>query len=205
MQYVKESMPLHFFAQYNKKGKTANEIFHESHLSLVKKGKDWLYGTSESCSVVATLITTVAFASANAIPGGYNDGGAAILETNDPFFMFAISSLIALCFSSTSVIMFLGILTSRFETKSFGSSLPWKLLIGLSCLYFSIIAMLLSFCTAHNFLVAHRLHNLTTLLYTLTFLPVAFIFAIVQLPLYLDLLLAILKIVPKRSADVLCN
>ncbi|KAG6606410.1 Ankyrin repeat-containing protein ITN1, partial [Cucurbita argyrosperma subsp. sororia] len=200
--YVKESVPLHVFPHWNKEGETANALFQETHKELATKGGEWLYDTSESFTVVATLIATVAFATAVTIPGGNDENGGAILGQELGFSIFSYSSLIALFLSSTSVIMFLAIMTSRFNIKDFGLVLPWKLLIGLCCLYFSIIAMLVSFCSGHYFLIINRLRNEAILLYSLTFIPVAVIFAVVQLPLYFDLLQALLQTVPTRSAEV---
>ncbi|XP_022931017.1 uncharacterized protein LOC111437339 [Cucurbita moschata] len=187
-KYVKESVPLHVFPHWNKEGKTANALFQETHEKLAKKGGKWLYDTSDSFTLVATLIATVAFATAVTIPGGNDENGGAILGQELGFSIFSYSSLIALFLSSTSVIMFLAIMTSRFNIKDFGLVLPWKLLIGLCCLYFSIIAMLVSFCSGHYFLISNRLRNEAILLYSLTFIPVAVIFAVVQLPLYFDLM-----------------
>nr|POE67228.1 hypothetical protein CFP56_71193 [Quercus suber] len=61
-------MPFHFFQGYNNKGNTSKEIFTKTHKDLVKDGSEWLRSTSESCSVVAALIATVAFASATSPP-----------------------------------------------------------------------------------------------------------------------------------------
>ncbi|XP_022145899.1 uncharacterized protein LOC111015247 [Momordica charantia] len=204
-KFVKESMPPQFFASYNNEGRLAKTIFHESHKEMVKSGSQWLTSTSESCSLVAALITTVAFASATTIPGGNGEEGTPPLEKELGFLIFALSSLVALCLSTTSVITFLAILTSRFDDKDFRSNLPWKLLIGLSSLFFSIVAMLASFCAGHFFLLHHRLRNTALVVYTAVSLPVAIFFAIAQLPLYYDLLNAIVRTVPRRSAQVIVN
>ncbi|XP_070675877.1 uncharacterized protein [Malus domestica] len=47
-EFVKTSMPPHFFAPYNKKNQTARAIFSESHTELVKTGGAWLTKTSEN-------------------------------------------------------------------------------------------------------------------------------------------------------------
>lgn len=65
MQFVKESMPRNFFALYNKKGETPEEVLTKTHKELMKSVGDWLNKTSESCSVVAALIATAA-----TVPGG---------------------------------------------------------------------------------------------------------------------------------------
>lgn len=108
-------MPLHFFPRYNKESKTPRDIFSESHEDLAKEGSAWLTSTSQSCSVVAALIATVAFATSATVPGGVksDNSGTPTLQNQPAFSIFAISSLVALCFSVTSVVMFLAILTSR--------------------------------------------------------------------------------------------
>ena len=70
MQFVKKSMEKHLLVHYNKKGQTPKQIFTQTHKALLKDGSEWLTKTSESCSLVAALIATVAFATAASIPGG---------------------------------------------------------------------------------------------------------------------------------------
>ncbi|KAG6676733.1 hypothetical protein I3842_15G166100 [Carya illinoinensis] len=201
-EFVKESMPTHFFPRCNKAGKTAKDMFTETHQELVKNGGEWLTNTSESCSVVAALIATVAFATASTVPGGVKqDTGTPTLENQPAFDVFAISSLVALCFSVTSVIMFLSILTSRYQEIDFGSDLPRKLLVGLTSLFVSIASMLASFCAGHFFVLKDNLKYAAFPVYAVTCLPVTF-FAVAQFPLYFDLLWATFKKVPQRSYKV---
>ncbi|XP_026461063.1 uncharacterized protein LOC113362782 [Papaver somniferum] len=54
----------------NKEGETAQYIFTKEHKELMEKGEKWMKYTSQSCMLVATLITTVAFAAAFTVPGG---------------------------------------------------------------------------------------------------------------------------------------
>ncbi|KAJ6938720.1 hypothetical protein NC651_005222 [Populus alba x Populus x berolinensis] len=198
-EFVKDSMPPNFFVRYNKEGKTPRDIFTETHKDLVKSGGEWLTNTSESCSVVAALIATVAFATSSTVPGGVNETtGSPILEYQPAFKMFAISSLIALCFSVTSVVMFLAILTSRYQERDFGQNLPRKLLFGLSSLFISIASVLVSFCTGHFFVLRDELKYAAFPVYAVTCLPVTF-FAVAQFPLYFDLTWATYKKVPQRS------
>ncbi|XP_011026110.1 PREDICTED: uncharacterized protein LOC105126812 [Populus euphratica] len=198
-EFVKNSMPPNFFVRYNKEGKTPRDIFTETHKDLVKNGGEWLTNTSESCSVVAALIATVAFATSSTVPGGVNEmTGSPILEYQPAFKMFAISSLIALCFSVTSVVMFLAILTSRYQERDFGQDLPRKLLVGLTSLFISIASILVSFCTGHFFVLRDELKYAAFPVYAVTCLPVTF-FAVAQFPLYFDLTWATFKKVPQRS------
>lgn len=202
-EFVKESMPLHFFSRYNKDGKTAKDVFSENHEDLVKSGGEWLTNTSESCSVVAALIATVAFATSATVPGGVNEkSGAPTLEHKSPFNVFAISSLVALSFSVTAVVMFLAILTSRYQERDFRKSLPRRLLIGLTSLFVSIASILISFCAGHFFVLKDELRYAAFPVYAVTCLPVTF-FAAAQFPLYFDLIWATLKKIPRRSYKVI--
>ncbi|XP_050266516.1 uncharacterized protein LOC126710173 [Quercus robur] len=201
-QFVKESMLFHFFQRYNIKGNTSKEIFTETHKDLVKDGSEWLRSTSESCSVVAALIATVTFASATTVPGGVKqDIGTPTLENHPAFDVFAISSLVALCFSATALVMFLSILTSRYQEKDFGGDLPRKLLLGLTSLFVSIASMLIAFCAGHFFVLKDKLKYAAFPVYAVTCLPITF-FAVAQFPLYFDLMWATIKKVPQRSYKV---
>ncbi|XP_031743975.1 uncharacterized protein LOC101211501 isoform X3 [Cucumis sativus] len=198
-QFVKASMPSNFFPTYNKEGKTSKVLFSETHCDLVRSGEEWLTHTSESCSLVAALIATVAFATSATVPGGNDQNkGTPLLHGRPAFNVFAVASLIALCCSVTSLVMFLSILTSRFQAKDFGGNLPTKLLLGLSSLFLSIAAMLVSFCAGHYFVLSDKLHYAALPVYAVTCLPVT-LFAIAQFPLYVDLVWATIKKVPTRS------
>ena len=192
-------MPPHFCYQVNKENKTPEEIFNETHENLVKQGGEWLNKTSESCSVVAALIATVAFASSTTIPGSINEtNGIPNLESHLMLTIFAVFSLIALCFSITALFSFLAILTSRYEQKDFRRDLPKKLLLGLTSLLVSITSMLISFCAGHYFMLKNKLKDKAFPVYAATCLPIVF-FAIQQLPLYVDIVWAIFKKVPRSS------
>ncbi|KAG9451777.1 hypothetical protein H6P81_004681 [Aristolochia fimbriata] len=198
-KFVKESVQPYFFIRVNNKGRTATETFNHSHRKLVGEGGQWLNTTSKSCSLVAALIATVAFAAAVTVPGGVKeDKGTPNLEGRPAFDTFAISSLVALGLSVTSLITFLSILTSRHVSKDFEWSLPIKLMIGLTSLFFSISAMLLSFCTGHYFILRNHLRNLAFYMYAVACLPVG-LFAFAQFRLYVDLGMAILTQVPYRT------
>lgn len=202
MQFVKASVPPNFFSRHNKQSKTARDIFTETHAKEVEAGGQWLNSTSKSCSVVAALIATVAFATSTTVPGGMKqDSGEPTLENQPAFEAFAIASLVALCFSVTSMVMFLSILTSRYQEKDFGKDLPRKLLLGLTSLFVSIASMLVSFSAGHFFVLKDKLKYAAFPVYAVTCLPVTF-FAMAQFPLYVDLMWATYKKVPQRSHKV---
>ncbi|KAM3688742.1 hypothetical protein ACJW31_10G173900 [Castanea mollissima] len=195
-EFVKDNMPQHFCYQLNGEGKTPEEIFNETHEELVKQGGAWLNKTSKSYSVVAALIATVAFAASTTIPGNINEkSGKPNLENQSELTVFAISSPVALCFSITALFSFLSILTSRYEHKDFRRDLLEKLLLGLTSLFVSITSMLVSFCAGHFFMLKNKLKDKAFPVYAATCLPIV-LFAIQQLPLYLDIAWAIFKKVP---------
>ncbi|KAH7573037.1 hypothetical protein JRO89_XS03G0055900 [Xanthoceras sorbifolium] len=204
-KFVKESMPRHFFVRNNNKGETPKEIFTNTHKNLVKEGREWLTKTSESCSVVAALIATVAYATSATVPGGVDqESGKPVLENAITFNIFAISSLVALCFSVTALVFFLAILTSRYQEDDFSMDLPRKLLLGLTSLFTSIGSILISFCSGHFLILKNELRAVAYPIYVVTCLPMTF-FAIAQLPLYFDLIWAIFKKVPQRSYKVISH
>ncbi|THF94544.1 hypothetical protein TEA_002656 [Camellia sinensis var. sinensis] len=181
-------MPLHFFPHYNKVNETPKDIFSEAHKDLVEQGGTWLTITSESCSVVAALITIVAFATSSTVPGGNNsENGKPNLKNQPAFDVFAISSFVALCFSMTAMVMFLAILTSRLQERDFCTDLPRKLLLGLTSLFVSITSMLISFCAGHFFVLKDKLKFVAIPVYAVTCLPISFL-AMAQFPLYFDLM-----------------
>ncbi|XP_058782203.1 uncharacterized protein LOC131656519 [Vicia villosa] len=198
-QYTKELVPEHFTVRTNKEDKTAGELFKKSHVELVKDGSAWLKDTSNSCSVVAALLAGVSFATSSTVPGGNkSDTGEPTLEGKPAFEAFAMSSVIGLCFSVTALIMFLSILTSRKEAKDFRIDLPRKLLFGLSSLFLSIVALFVTFCSGHFFLIDHKFKHIVFLIYAVTSFPVT-LYAVAQLPLYIDLLRGIVTKLPKTS------
>ncbi|ONI01271.1 hypothetical protein PRUPE_6G131100 [Prunus persica] len=133
----------------NKKGKTPRELFTSEHKGLLHKGESWMKNTAKSCMLVATIIATVVFSAAFSIPGGIADKtGAPNFVKETAFLIFAISDGVALFSSSTSMLMFLYILTSRYAENDFLKSLPLKLMVGLASLFISMTSMMIAFSTA---------------------------------------------------------
>ncbi|KAJ8539728.1 hypothetical protein K7X08_013980 [Anisodus acutangulus] len=200
-KYVKHTLPPQSYVRYNNKGQTPRQIYRETHAKLLKDGTDWLVTTANSFSVVAALIATVAFATSAAIPGGADDNGHPHLKDQPAFDVFSISSLVSLCFSVTALVFFLAILTSRCQHNDFEKDLPRKLLLGLTSLFASITAILVSFCAAHFFVLWDKFKNAAFPIYGATCIPVVF-FAFNQFPLYVDLIRSYVQKLPLRSYKV---
>uniref|UniRef100_A0A3Q7JD78 PGG domain-containing protein n=1 Tax=Solanum lycopersicum TaxID=4081 RepID=A0A3Q7JD78_SOLLC len=200
-KYVKHTLPRQSYVRYNNKGQTPRQIFIETHANLLSDGTQWLVTTANSFSLVAALIATVAFATSSTIPGGADDNGHPHLKNQPAFDVFSVTSLISLCFSVTALVFFLAILTSRCRHNDFEKDLPRKLLLGLTSLFASITAILISFCAAHFFVLRDKYRNAAIPIYGATCIPVVF-FAFNQFPLYVDLIRSYIQKLPLRSYKV---
>ncbi|KAJ6917210.1 hypothetical protein NC652_019552 [Populus alba x Populus x berolinensis] len=130
----------------NSSHKTAQTLFTEQHRKLLEEGEKWMKATAESCTVVAALIATIMFSAIFTVPGGYDQySGIPIYLNRNSFMIFIVSDAMSLFASSSSLLMFFGILTSRYREEDFLKSLPTKLIVGLSCLFFSIATMMITF------------------------------------------------------------
>ncbi|KAL7133256.1 hypothetical protein ABFS83_12G128500 [Erythranthe nasuta] len=104
----------------NNEGKSPNMIFTEEHKNLKQEGEKWMKDTSGSCTIVAALIVTIMFAAAITVPGGSkSETGFPVYATDKMFLVFAISDAISHFASTTSLLMFLSILTRDTRKKIF--------------------------------------------------------------------------------------
>uniref|UniRef100_A0A5B7A6J5 PGG domain-containing protein n=1 Tax=Davidia involucrata TaxID=16924 RepID=A0A5B7A6J5_DAVIN len=171
----------------NLEGKIPRALFSEEHKNLVEKGEKWMKDTTSSCMVVAALIATVVFAAAFTAPGGNDqEKGIPIFLKARSFVVFIISDAIALFSSSTSVLMFLAILTARYAEDDFLESLPKKLIIGLASLFISIAAMVTAFSATLFIVLGQRESWFVIPIVLLACLPVTS-FALLQFPLFIQI------------------
>jgi hypothetical protein len=170
----------------NKDGLTPRELFTKNHKDLMQAGEQWMKGTATSCTVVAALIVTIMFAAAFTVPGGNDQvSGFPIFIHKRLFMAFIISDALSLFSSSTSVLMFLGILTSRYAEEDFLKSLPGKMIIGLFILFFSITTMVIAFSTALISMLPGKLWLVISVI-CLAILPVS-TFIFMQISLLFDM------------------
>ncbi|KAG7959992.1 hypothetical protein I3843_10G098100 [Carya illinoinensis] len=108
------------------------ELFTKTHEHLQKEGEKWMKDTANYSMLVATLIATVVFSAA-----------------------FTVPDAITFLSSSTAILIFLSILTSRYAEEDFLQSLPARLLLGLTALLISIAGMVVAFSVT-CFLVYHN-------------------------------------------------
>ncbi|XLT10163.1 hypothetical protein HN51_055956 [Arachis hypogaea] len=136
---------------------TPRALFTEQHTNLVKEGEKWTKETASSCGVVAALVATITFAAAFTVPGGNDQSkGYPIFLHKKLFLLFIISDAVSLFSSTTSLLMFLGLLTSRYAEDDFLNSLPTKLMIGLSTMFISLATMMAAFCASLFLMLQNR-------------------------------------------------
>nr|POE55970.1 ankyrin repeat-containing protein itn1 [Quercus suber] len=161
----------------------------ESHKELVKEGEKWMKETATSCTVVGALIVTIMFAAAITVPGGNNqDTGLPMFLDKKVFMLIIISDVLSLLSASTSLLMFLSVLTSRYAEEDFLRSLPKKMIIGLSTLIFSIATMMITFC-ASLFIILQGKSWVVVPVICLASVPVA-LFAWMQFRLLFDMVIS---------------
>ena len=173
----------------NLKGQTPQELFRESHKELVKEGEKWMKETATSCTVACALIVTIMFAAAITVLGGHNQNTGLPMFFNEKLFMFfIISDVLSLLSASTSLLMFIGILTARYTEEDFLISLPNKMILGLFTLVFSIATMMTTFC-ASLFIILQGKSRMVTPFVCLVGVPVV-VFAWMQFGLLIDIVIS---------------
>ncbi|CAI9291945.1 unnamed protein product [Lactuca saligna] len=183
---VERMIPPNYRQRKNTQGETPHDLFTKKHETLVTKGEDWMKNTAAQCMVVATLIATIVFAAAFTLPGGYNqNSGIPFFRQKPTLIIFVIADAVSLIFSSTSVLIFLSILTSRYAERDFLESLPKKLMLGLAALFLSIVTMMIAFGASFFVLYNKHLKWVPIVVAGLASIPVI-LFAILQFRLLGD-------------------
>ncbi|KAM7489100.1 hypothetical protein LguiB_026584 [Lonicera macranthoides] len=188
LQAVEEFILKQDKEQRNSKGQTPAMVFTESHQDLVKEGEQWMKDTSNSCTIAAALIVTIVFAAAITVPGGNNGNtGYPMFMSEAAFIVFALSDALALFASTSSVLMFLSILTSRYGEADFLYALPKRLIIGLATLFLSIIFMMVAFGATLHIVIGNRGSWIIIPVVALSCVPVM-LFVSLQFPLLWDMI-----------------
>uniref|UniRef100_A0A7N0UDU9 PGG domain-containing protein n=1 Tax=Kalanchoe fedtschenkoi TaxID=63787 RepID=A0A7N0UDU9_KALFE len=197
LQWFAEVENVAFFINHGEANKTkgnARLLFVENRQKLVKEGEKWMKSAATSCTVVAALVVTVVYQAAFQIPGGTGTdekkvGIANLLNQHDKhllFSIFSLSDVISLFFSSTSLLLFLSILTSRFSADDFRYILPNRLILGLTALFIALAAMVTSFTATILIVLGPKMKLLKYLALCGVALPVT-LFVLLQLPLFFAL------------------
>ncbi|XP_038693142.1 uncharacterized protein LOC119991031 [Tripterygium wilfordii] len=191
LQWFKEVQDIvqpKYTGMFNSKDKTPRALFTEQHRKLKEEGEEWMKETAESSAFVAALIATIMFSAAFTVPGGEDaDTGYPLYLDRNSFMVFIISDAVSLFTSSTSLLMFLGILSTRYREEDFLISLPTKLIVGFSTLFFSIATMMITFGITLVIMLRQRAPWVSFPIILLGSVPVT-IFAMLQFPLFVEIL-----------------
>ncbi|KAL7618340.1 hypothetical protein Lser_V15G03229 [Lactuca serriola] len=163
-------------------------LFRREHKQLRKEGEEWMKKTADSYTITAALIITIVFAAAITVPGGTDDNtGKTIYATKPSFIIFAVSDAISLFTSTTSLLLFLSILTARYAEEDFHHKLPKRLIFGLTMLFLSVTSMMVAFSATLYLMFGQGKAWILIPIAILTCLPIAS-FVTLQLPLLVDLI-----------------
>ncbi|XP_058213515.1 uncharacterized protein LOC131325333 [Rhododendron vialii] len=172
----------------NINNETPAMVFTREHEKLVVAGGEWMKNTANSCTIAAALIATVVFAAILTVPGGNDDSdGHPIFSKEIAFTVFIISDALSLFTSTTSLLLFLSILTTRYAEGDFLHVLPKRLIIGLVTLFLSITTMMVAFSSTLYLVIGHKNAWLLYPVGALACLPITS-FVLLQFPLLVDLI-----------------
>ncbi|KAB1220997.1 hypothetical protein CJ030_MR3G007491 [Morella rubra] len=172
----------------NKEKVTPKDLFRHKHRALQEAGEKWMKDTANSCMLVATLIATVVFAATFTVPGGNKqETGIPIFLENNWFTVFFVSVAIALLSSSTSILIFLSVLTSRYTEDDFLKRLPRRLVFGLSTLFISIVSMVIAFSATCFLVYNSKSASVPTIIFAAAGIPIS-LFIGLQYDLWVDII-----------------
>lgn len=186
LQEVEKHVEPSYKDALNKDQKTPRTVFSEEHKDLLEEGEAWMKDTSSSSTVVGTLVVTMAFAAAFTVPGGNNSNGLPFFLSDATFLLFIVSDAIALFASTTSVLMFLAILTSRYAEEDFFYALPKRMMIALVSLFLSLAATMIAFSATIGLLLRDKISWIAAPVTLFASVPVT-LFAMLQFPLLVEL------------------
>ncbi|XP_028805683.1 ankyrin repeat-containing protein NPR4-like [Neltuma alba] len=191
MQWFKEVervVPPGLRVSQNSWGERPEDIFKKTHKDLRDAGEKWMKDIATSCSVVGALIVTIMFAAAFIVPGGNDQNtGYPMFLKDKLYILFVISDTLLLFSSTTFVLTFLGVVTSRYVEGDFLLSLPQKLIIGLSTLFLSILTMMVAFCLCIILMLKHTYSWSYLSVIIIASVPIT-LFVLLQFPLLLDVI-----------------
>lgn len=148
VQHVKAVVPPLCLETRNENEHTPHALFEKEHENMMKMSRTWMRETSESWLLISTLLFSVVFASAFAVPGGYDQGtGIPILYKSKWFTCFVIFEALAILSSAFSVLYFSRtMMVSKKESFPF---LPIRMKKGYLYLSLSVFGAVSVFMSAY--------------------------------------------------------
>lgn len=133
----------------------------KNHKNMMEKGEKWMKNTAKSCMVVGTLIVTIMFAAVFITPCDIITKIPARQSPQTKICsgsLYMVSDALSFFFSSTSILMFLEIFTSRYSEDDFLEYLSRQMIIGLFTLFCSIATMMITFFSVLLIILHEQLH-----------------------------------------------
>lgn len=139
---MKKLIPKDLENSRNNNEKTAQELFTENHMQMVKNGKEQLTKIGKTCSV---LVVAVMFASSFSIPGDKDSNHNPVFIHKTAFKVFSHAYWIGLSCAATALVLFLSLLTSSYREQDFRRSLPTKYFFANISFFLALVALLVAF------------------------------------------------------------
>ncbi|GKV48761.1 hypothetical protein SLEP1_g55556 [Rubroshorea leprosula] len=183
---VRSLLPRWYQGAKNHYGQTPTQVFDGEHQQWRKEAHEWAKNTANSYILVPVLLVTIMFAALFTVPGGNNEEtGIPILLHSKLFSGFLICDVVSLLTASTSMLLFLSILTGSYGPVDLPQNLPTRLMITILLLIISIVTMLFAFGFALTIMLPKKLQGLPVIIGYLG-LPIPFLLYWRMLPLAVD-------------------
>ncbi|KAG5550158.1 hypothetical protein RHGRI_015196 [Rhododendron griersonianum] len=137
----------------NSDGKTATELFEDTHSGLRKDAEEALKSMNGSLLLVSALIGTVNYAAVFTLPGGFDSnrdsrdpGRPALCGTGKErdLLLFLWFTGVALYAAFLSLVEMVVIQLSKFASSDFFTALPFRYIVAITALYVSVLFTILA-------------------------------------------------------------
>ncbi|MCL7049364.1 hypothetical protein MKW94_000280 [Papaver nudicaule] len=149
-ELVRSILPKDLVNHRNKAGKTAKEVFTDSHEKMVEDAKNQLRSTAGSCC--SALVSAVTFAAGFSIanekdqkPLNQDRRTRIVLKIFSHAYMFGLSC------TAIALVQFMALLMASYKEEDFRYSLPRQYKLALATLFTAMAAMVIAFgCNTYN-------------------------------------------------------
>ncbi|KAG5550146.1 hypothetical protein RHGRI_015189 [Rhododendron griersonianum] len=148
----------------NSDGKTATELFEDTHSGLRKDAEEALKSMNGSLLLVSALIGTVNYAAVFTLPGGFDSDkasqgcGRPVLYGTDKergLLLFLWFTGVALYAAFISLVEMVVIQMSKFASSDFFTALPFRYILAITALYVSVVFTILAVFEAYDIIDLH--------------------------------------------------
>ncbi|CAL1375592.1 unnamed protein product [Linum trigynum] len=169
---VAKVVPRSYREMINDDRMTPVELFDDQQRQRMEKGQRRMQDTAGSFSFVAALVVTVSFAAVFTLPGGANDNGIPHYINKPSFMVFTVANALAFFSSSTSLVMVLSFMSSKYSAHHYPSSVMESCLLTLAL---SIAAMLVAFAASLHIVLYQKVSWIMAPIGVVAFVPASMI------------------------------